>query len=135
MRITLCGSTTFVPEMKEISEKLKARGIDCLTPEPLVTEEEYALQNGREALLRDKAFFTKRHFTKIEKSDAVLIVNNEKKGIKGYLGANTLIELSVAFYLGKKLYFLNSFDEKHPQFEELAGMNITVLNGSLDKIK
>ena len=135
MIITICGSSTFVKQMETTAAHLKAKGFEVFTPEPLVTEEWYKENYSREKLLEMKPIWTKDHFNRIQNSDAVLILNSEKKGIKGYLGSNTLMELSVAFFLDKKIFLLNNFDEKHPHFEELIGIKSIILNGDLDKIK
>ena len=45
------------------------------------------------------------------------------------------MELTVGFYLNKKIFFMNSFGEDHPHYEELIGMKSVVLNGDLKKIK
>ena len=134
MIITICGSCTFAKEMGEAMEFLKSKGFEVFAPEPLVTEEWYADNHGREKLLEDKPMFTKNQFKKIENSDAVLIFNKEKKGIAGYFGSNTLMELSVAFYLNKKIYFLNEITEKHPHYEEVIGLDSITLDGDLSKI-
>lgn len=44
-----------------------------------------------------KAEAIKLHFSKIEWADAVLVINPEKNGIRGYVGSNTLIEKSGLF--------------------------------------
>ena len=139
MIITLCGSQNaehFVSEMKNTERRLIAEGHtvyspDTLGPEKIVTEKWYQDNYGREKFLELKPVWTKTHFKKIEKSDAVLIMNHEKKGIRGYFGSNTLMELSVAFYLEKKIYFLNPIGEDHPHYEEIIGLKPTVLNGDL----
>ena len=135
MKITFCGSCTFVYEMKKAADYLAEKGHECFLPTPLITEEEYKEQNGKESMFEMKPFWTKRHCDKIKDSDAVLIFNREKKGVKGYFGSNTLIELSVAFYLDKKIFFLNSFGEDHPHYEEIIGMNSVILNEDLEKVK
>lgn len=116
-------------------EILTKKGFHVFTPEPLVTEEWFQRKHSRRELLRMKPIWTQNHFKKIENSDAVLILNYEKNNIKGYLGSNTLMEISVAFFLGKEIYLLNPIDEEHPHFEELAGINSIVLHGKLNKIR
>ena len=135
MRITICGSCTFAEQMGKAAEHLKKRGFEVFTPEPLVTEEWYQENHGRENFLEMKPIWTQNHFRRIQNSDAILILNHEKKGIKGYFGSNTLMELSVAFFLGKKIFLLHPIGEEHPHFEELIGMKSVVLNGDLDRIK
>jgi len=135
MKITICGSQTFCKEMEEAQKYLAKKGFQVFAPELLVTEEWFQENHSREELLRMKPIWTKNHFKKIKNSDVVLILNHEKKGIKGYFGSSTLMELSVAFFLGKKIFLLHPINEKHPHFEELIGMKLIILNGDLDNIK
>jgi hypothetical protein len=135
MVITICDSCTFAQKMGEAADQLKKLGHKVFTPEPLVTEEWYRQNHGRDKLLEMKPIWTQNHFKKIQISDAILILNHEKKGIKGYFGSNTLMELSVAFFTGKKIFLLHPIDESHPHFEELAGLETIVLNGSLENIR
>jgi len=135
MIITICGSCTFAEEMRKAADQLKKKGHEVFTPEPLVTEEWYQENHGRENFLEMKPVWIQNHFKRIQNSDAVLILNHEKKGIKGYFGSNTLMELSVAFFLGKQIFLLHPINEDHPHFEELIGMKSIVLNGDLDSLK
>lgn len=135
MRITLCGSSKFYEKLKEIADDCSRKGHQCLLPEPLMAESEWAAKYGREELLKRKPLFTQGHFQKIENSDAILVVNLTREGIEGYFGSNTLMEIAVAFYLGKKIFWLNPFGEDHPHYEEIAGLDATILNGDLNKIK
>ena len=134
MIITICGSCTFAEDMGRAAEYLRKNGHEVYTPDPLVTEEWYQENHGREDFLAMKPVWTKNHFKRIEKSDAVLILNNDKKGIEGYFGSNTLMELSVAFFLGKRVFLFNPIFENHPHYEELIAMDSTVLYGNLDSV-
>ncbi len=72
---------------------------------------------------------------KIPGVDAILVVNDEKNGVPGYIGANVLMEMGLAFYLNKPIYVLNSVSPDTPAFEEIIGMNSIVIKGDLDKIR
>ena len=135
MKLVFVGSSRFVEDMKKIEEKLSKKNIECQLIEPLISEDEFLKENSMDELLKQKPFFTKRHFKKIENSDGILVVNHEKKGIKGYMGPNTLMEIAVAFHFDKPIFFLNAFEKDNPFFEELTGLNATILNGDLSKIK
>jgi hypothetical protein len=135
MKITICGSTTFVRDMTKTKKHLEEKGHEVFVPRPLVTEEWYQENHGRDNLLKMKPIWTQKHFKRIENSNAVLILNNEKNGIAGYLGPNTLMELSVAFYLRKIIFFMNSFEENHPYYEELIALKSIILDGDLSKVK
>ncbi len=75
-----------------------------------------------------------KHFAKVKEGDAVLIINNEKNGIKGYIGGNVLMEMTVAYFLKKPIYILNAIDDKLPIKEEIYGINPIFLNGDITKI-
>ena len=66
-------------------------------------------------------------------ADAILVANCDKKGIKGYVGSNTLMEMGLAFHLDKPIYLLNSMPEMGCK-EEILGMQTIILNHKLEKI-
>ena len=73
------------------------------------------------------------YFEEIKKSNAILVLNYDKKGIKNYVGGNTLIEIAFAHVLEKKIYLLNPIPEM-PYSDEIHSMKPTILNGNLDYI-
>jgi hypothetical protein len=146
MKITLCGSIAFHDEMLAAKKELQQRGHEVKLP-PLEVEDEsgrlipvkkfYGLRKQEtkdESWIRDRHREAMRnHFDKVEWSDAVLILNHEKKGIPGYIGANTLLEMGLAFHLNKKIYLLNEVPEVDSK-EEILCMRPIILNGCV-KIK
>jgi len=77
------------------------------------------------------------HFNLIEKSDAILVLNYPKNDCDGYIGASTLIEMGVAYYLRKRIFILHelpSSDEAR-WAHEASAMQPVVLAGDLGKIK
>jgi uncharacterized protein YqgQ len=77
----------------------------------------------------------KDHYKKIDWADAILVINHEKRGIAGYVGGNTLIEIGVAFYLKKRIYILNLVSSELSYKQEIMGMKPVFLGGDLKKIK
>ncbi len=73
------------------------------------------------------------HFNKVAWSDAILVANHDKKGIMGYVGPNTLMEMGLAFYLNKPIYLLNPIPDV-PWREEILGMKPVVLEGDLQRL-
>ena len=71
------------------------------------------------------------HYEKINWCDVILVVNHEKRGITGYIGGNTLIEIGVAFYLKKKIFILNPVSSELSYKQEIMGMRPVMLNGNL----
>lgn len=86
------------------------------------------------SLYKVKTALMKSHFKEIEKSDAILVANHEKNGIKGYIGGNTLMEMTVAFLNKKPIFVLNTIDENLGIKEEIYGVNSIFLNGDLNLI-
>ena len=74
------------------------------------------------------------HFKKIEWGDAILVANFEKRGIEGYIGGNTLIEIGLAFYLKKPIYILNPVSSELSYKQEIYGMGPVLLAGDLSNI-
>lgn len=147
MKITICGSIAFYDEMQEIKKKLEKLGhVVDLPPvkvgekygKPMSVQEYYKLRKKSEEGekwiwdMKKDAIIT--HFKKIEWSDVVLIANYDKNDIKGYIGANTLIEMGLALYLGKQIYLLNKIPEIACK-EEILGMQPVIINSDLSKIK
>lgn len=87
-----------------------------------------------ESQYKIKTQLMREHFKEIEKADAILVANYEKDGIKGYIGGNTLMEMTLAFYLKKPIFILNKIADDAMIEEEVYGMNSFFLNGDLSLI-
>lgn len=76
-------------------------------------------------------------FDFIAKADGVLVLNYPRKGIDGYIGTSTLMEIAIAYYFKKKIYLLHAI----PHFNtvrwahEITIMQPVILHGDLSKIK
>lgn len=154
MKITVCGSIGFYKEMEQVRDELVRQGHEVKIPELALEapsrfggdkkvyfgkfiEENggidafpagHEIWNLKEGAIRD-------HFEKIDWADAILVVNEEKRGIPGYVGGNTLIEIGVAFYTGKKIYILNDVSAELSYKQEVLGMKPVVLDGDVGLIK
>ncbi len=153
MKITVCGSIGFYPEMEKSRDTLTTMGHEVQIPQlALEVPEaygggrklyfgEYIEANGRidafpasheiwnlkESAIRD-------HYEKIDWADAILVVNHEKRGVPGYVGGNTLIEMGVAFFQGKKIFLLNPVSGTLSYKQEIMGMKPEILNGDLSLV-
>lgn len=150
MKITVCGSIAFYPEMEQHKIDLERLGHEVLIPRlALEVPEEYGggnkvyfgqyiEQNGgidafppihklwdlKESAIND-------HFEKVEWCDAILVANHEKRGVEGYMGGNTLIEVGLAFYLRKKIFILNPISSDISYKQEIYGMKPVLLGGQI----
>lgn len=125
--ITICSSMQFKPEIVAAKEQLEAMGYSVLTPELSEKSVDYLKLSIEEQRAAKRTFIT-NHFNRIAQSDAILVLNYEKKGIGGYIGSNTLIEIGVASSLDKKIYLFHDPGEQGCT-EEVMALATTVLNG------
>lgn len=141
--ITICSSANFYKHAFEVSLQLKKMGYKTLVPVTIkkmkrsgnFNAEDYRTWYKDSRTFKRKTYLMKNHFDKIASSDAILVVNDEKRGVKGYIGANVLMEMGLAFYLNKPIFVLNDVHEDMPVYEEVKAMNCIILEEDLSKIK
>lgn len=136
MKITICGSMSFAQDMLVVQKHLEGAGHSCHLPEGV---EEYARgaakEGGSEGARRKiEKDLIRRHYELIQDSDAILVLNYEKRGIKNYIGGNALLEMGFAHILNKKIYLLHDIPEMEFIKQEIEAMNPIVLNGDLASI-
>lgn len=140
IKITICGSIKFAKELVDIYQELEKMG-----HKPLMDQEMFGIADGTarellEGINRDHAVvkrkyrFIKKWHNYIAKSDAILVCNYNCKGIKNYIGGNTLMEMGFAHVNDKKIFLLNPIPDKVPYVDEIKAMTDEVINGDLAKI-
>src|SRR6185369_15050645 len=119
MIITICSSVDFSPKIIELKKTLEGRGCKVNIPfftqmiiDGTLTYDQYMTEkkssNGDVLLRRAQGVdFFKRYWDYIAESDAILVLNQTKKGIDGYIGGNTLMEMGMAYGMGKKIFLYN----------------------------
>ena len=144
MKITVCGSIAFIKEMEWLANQLIELGHKAEFPPTKIPGEKGELipaleyYKHKKALpADDKAWIWKHHFQrikdhfdKVEWAEAILVANFDKNNIVGYIGPNTLMEMGLAFHLGKKIYLLNPIPELAWK-EEILGMKPVVIEEDL----
>ena len=140
MKIAICGSIDFVAKIKEVADTLSKEGhsLDIplsaqriLTGE--LTLEEFKNEKNKEDR-KIKEDVINYYFEKIKNSDVILIINEEKKGVPGYIGGNTFLEMGFAHVLKKKIFLLNPIPEMG-YTDEIRAMQPICLNGDLFKLE
>lgn len=137
MTITICGSMSFHQQMKEAQARLEKRDFTILLPEELAdgSANEALLEKDEDKISAKIEYnFIREHFKKVEMADSILILNYPKKGIDGYIGGNTFLEMGYAFGLGKKIFLLYPIP-KMDYFTEMSAIQPIVLNGNLTLIE
>lgn len=126
----------FHQEMYVTKKKLEKKGFSVLVPKDLDNiemNESYMDTDEERINVKIEFDFIREHFRKIEKADAILILNYEKKGVAGYIGGNTFLEMGYAFGLGKKVYLLYPVPDMDYK-TEMHAMQPVVIHGDLGKI-
>lgn len=144
MNITICGSLAFFDKMDEIHKQLEDLGHEVRAVERELKDETGKVLNAadRHAFIKSKTDVAiklkesamRLHFSKVAWADAILVVNEEKRGIPGYIGMNTMLEAGVAFYLGKRIFLWNPVPQVDYE-DEILGMQPVVINQDLTQIK
>jgi hypothetical protein len=137
MNITICGSMVFAKEMLEVKGRLERNGHTCFVPDGIFDYLNGKVEKigGSEGTKRKIANdLIRKHYNFIEKSEAVLVVNYEKNGIKNYIGGNSFLEIGFAYILGKKIFLLNEIPEIDLIKQEIDAIQPTVIHGNLDMI-
>lgn len=130
-RICLCGSMSVLTRMLEIKDILESKGMVTETPSLDEPKDYSTLSETDRAPIKNEMI--RRHLERIKKSDAILVVNETTKGIENYIGANSFLEMGIAFALEKPILLLNPVPQQ-PNRDELLGLNPVVLNGNLENI-
>ena len=136
MKITICGSMVFSEKMLELKVKLEKTGHVCFVSDFI---ENYVGKNESEKIrliIRNKNEneAIREFWNKINNSDAILVLNFDRKGIKNYIGGNTLMEIGFAHVLGKKIFLLNPVPEIDFYKSEIEATKPVIINGDLSKI-
>ena len=137
MIVTICGSMQFHKEMETARDALLARGFRVYVPgevDDLSKNEFYMNSDDDRIGAKIEYDLIREHFRKVEIADAILILNYEKKGIPGYIGGNTFLEMGYAFGLGKQVYLLNPIP-KMDYYTEMVAIQPTILHGNLKKLQ
>jgi hypothetical protein len=146
MKICLCGSIAFFDEMLNVKKELESLGHEVKLPpnevenkhgEMVDVREYYRLRQDTSDEMswvwtaKEKAI--RCHFNKIEWSEVILVLNYDKRGVEGYVGGNTLMEMGLALHLNKKIFLWKNIPELSYK-EEILGMKPVVVNEDISRI-
>lgn len=143
MKIVICSSVSFAEDIMKAKKFLEERGDEVIIPhglEDYMNDPElkkrasgWGTLEGAERKIRNDLI--RDYYEKIKNSDAVLVINGDKNGIKNYLGGNSFLEMGYAHALRKPIYVLNPLPEELKVFyQELVAMQPTIINGDLSSI-
>ncbi len=135
MKITIVSSMTFAKEIVQSKEYLEKKWhtvwfppntYSCLDDMENSTTLEFCIKNNLLA----------KCFERIEKHDAILVLNYEKNWIKWYVWGASLMEIWIAYYLKKKIFILNQLPSENDlkYVWEIYQAKPIILSGNLDLI-
>lgn len=128
MKITLCASMKFLEDLSKVKEVLEDKGHQISLPVMKNFKEE-----GEHGELKIKFDLIREHFEKIEKSDAILVLNYDKNGIKNYVGGNSFLEMGKAYDIRIPIFLLNPIPEVSYK-DEIIAMQPIILDGDFDRL-
>ncbi|OGQ22969.1 MAG: hypothetical protein A3I05_06095 [Deltaproteobacteria bacterium RIFCSPLOWO2_02_FULL_44_10] len=136
MKIALCHSMQFAEKAKEVQEALARMGHQAF---PSSFNEQYLRlsDEAKENLKlqhKNNDDAIREHWNVIRDCDAVLVLNYDKNGIKGYIGGNSFLEMGFAYIQSKPIYLLNDIPEISFYDTEIKAMKPIVIYGELKKI-
>ncbi len=137
MKVIICGSISAADEILSVKAALEAAGHEVEIPDGVKNPELRARANAADTERAEdkiKHNLIRGYFEKIKMHDIVLVVNPPKRGIDGYIGGNTFIEMAFAHVLNKPLYVLHPLPEIS-YISEIIAMQPTVIDGDLSLIK
>ncbi len=140
MKITICGSSVFGEQMLEYQKKLNDLGHEGIVHPDykllLDGEKEDVMDqmtNGEHYKAKMAQGYIMWYYNAICESDAILILNFDKKGIKNYIGGNTLMEAGFAYVNKKKIFVLNPLPDISYS-DEIKAMGGVILDDDIKKI-
>lgn len=133
-KVCICCSLSFTDEAFKVAEELTALGFEPLLPQGII-DREIQKTDFDPVAAKIATGNVNKHFDKVQESDIVLVLNYPKKGIDGYIGANTFLEIGCAHYHHKPIYALDPLPDQPYIHDELHSFGIKVLDNDLKKLK
>jgi len=144
MKLTIVGSSAFKELMLEYQKKLVTLGHEAIVHpdyQAFVNGEKQDIwdmvTHGEHAKAKRENNYIMWYHDDIKNSDGILVLNFDKKGIKNYIGGNTLMEIAFAYVLGKKIFLINPIPDSVSYVDEIKAMvdEHSVLSDNLGKIQ
>ncbi len=141
--IAICSSAAFYEHVNELMSELETAGYEVRIPKTAHIMREnndfdvthYKTWIDDPSKIAKKRELMEGHFDEIRASDAILVVNDEKHGVPGYIGGNVLMEITLAYLLKKPIFVLNTIDKTHNLYEEILGVDAVQLDGNIKNLE
>lgn len=136
MKIAICASMVFAEKMVQVKRQLEEIGHTVFISQFAEGYLGKAEQEKEKLAVHDKNEndAIRKFWEIIKKSDAVLVLNYDRKGIKNYIGGNTLMEIGFAHVLNKKIFLMNPIPNIEYYRSEIEAVSPVILGQALKKI-
>jgi hypothetical protein len=136
MRVAICASMAFSERMIAVQQELERMGHETEISRFAALYAGKSPVEKERLTLHDKneSDAIREFWEKIRRSDAILVLNYDRKGVKNYVGGNTLMEIGFAHVLHRRIFLLNDIPDIDFYKSEIEACKPIILDGDLAKI-
>ena len=136
MKIAICASMVFVEKMVEVKRQLEEIGHTVFISQFAEGYLGKAEKEKEKLAVQDKNEHDaiRKFWEIIKQSDAILVLNYDRKDIKNYIGGNTLMEIGFAHVLNKQIFLMNPIPDIEYYRSEIEAVSPVILEQDLNKI-
>ena len=124
---------TLADRIRAVQAELESLGHSVYIPVENTSFDYLEASSAERAALKREHDLIREHWRKIQKSDAILVLNEDVKGIRHYVGGNSFLEMGFAHILDLPIYMMQTLPEM-PYHSEMAAMDPIVIEGELGRI-
>jgi hypothetical protein len=130
-RVVICGSMTHYRSMLRYRDQLLKHGIPTIVPSD---ESKEAAELSFSQFQNFKRVVSRKYLEEIRRTTTfgILVVNEPKRGISNYIGANSFAEIAVAFTHHKRIFLLHDLYDTY--VDELLAWRVVPLHGNIGKL-
>ncbi len=136
MKIAICASMVFAEKMVQVKRQLEEIGHTVYISQFAEGYLGKAEKEKEKLAVQDKNEHDaiRKFWEIIKQSDAILVLNYDRRGIKNYIGGNTLMEIGFAHVLNKQIFLMNPIPDIEYYRSEIEAVNPVFLQQDLNKI-
>ena len=124
---------TLAERIREVQAELETLGHTVYIPVENETFDYQEASDHERAALKREHDLIREHWRKIQRSEGILVLNEDVKGIPNYVGGNSFLEMGFAHILDLPIYMMQPVPEM-PYQSEMAAMDPLVIEGDLTRI-
>jgi hypothetical protein len=136
MKIAICASMIFAEKMLVVKRQLEEIGHIAFISQFAEGYLGKTEKEKEELAVHDKNEHDaiRKFWEIIKKSDAILVLNYDRKGIRNYIGGNTLMEIGFAHVLNKQIFLMNPIPDIEYYRSEIEAVSPVILDQNLNQI-